>query len=80
MAGHQVMDGAEGGHAVPLVFEPALNFAGAPAFMAVMRHAQQGCDVVWRAVRGMVRYARTVLKAGGTFLPPAAKSLVGGRR
>jgi hypothetical protein len=25
----------------PLVFEPALNLAGAPAFMTVMRHAQQ---------------------------------------
>lgn len=46
VTGHQVMDGAAGGHAVSLVFEPALKLACAPAFMTGMRHAQQVSDVV----------------------------------
>ncbi len=46
VAGHHVMDGAEGGHTVSLVFEPALNLAGPPAFMAGMRHAQKVSDIV----------------------------------
>lgn len=46
MAGHEVMDGAESRHAVPLVFQPALNIAGAPALMSGTGHTQQGRDVV----------------------------------
>jgi len=39
------VDGAEGRHAVPAVFEPALNLAGPPVLMKLMRHTQQVGDV-----------------------------------
>ncbi|MMZ62316.1 hypothetical protein D1872_245210 [compost metagenome] len=46
VTGHQIMDSAESGHPVSLVFEPALNLARAPAFMTGMRQAQQVSDAV----------------------------------
>ena len=40
VAGHQVVDGAEGRHAVPAVFEPALNLAGPSADEARAPYAE----------------------------------------
>ncbi|OAT43505.1 hypothetical protein M989_04749 [Kluyvera georgiana ATCC 51603] len=61
-----------------LVFEPALYLARAPAFIPVMGHAQQVNDVVWRAVRRMMRRAGPIVKTGPAFQSPAVKPLVAG--
>lgn len=76
VTGHQVINGAEGQHTVPLVFQLALNLAGSPARMAFMYHAQQGGDVIRRAVREMMRRAVPVLKPGSPLLSPALKPLI----
>lgn len=80
MVDHEVMDDAEGGHAVSLVFEPALYLARTPAFMPGMGHAQQGSDVVRRTPGRVMRFAGSVLPSGCTFLSSAAKPLIAGSR